>query len=129
MISCDQLAVKRCITNLISNALKFSTPGSRVLLNVRLRDPQVFCVEVRDFGCGIPEGELQSIWMVYSRSSNTRKTDREGAGLGLAMVKALMSSHKGFVELQSKEGVGTCSCYWFGFETWIGFVGGTQYSQ
>jgi len=99
--------VKRCITNVLSNALKFSDKGGAIYVDAYLRDRRLLVVEVRDVGCGIPERDLQSIWMVYARSSLTRKSDREGAGLGLAMVKALMDAHNGFVELQSREGVGT----------------------
>ncbi len=107
VIDCDRLAIKRCITNVLSNALKFSDKGGVIYVDAYQRDANHFVIEVRDVGCGIPERDLQSIWMVYARSSLTRKSDREGAGLGLAMVKALMDAHNGFVELQSREGVGT----------------------
>ena len=107
VVDCDRLAIKRCITNVLSNALKFSDPGGSIYVNAYLRDRRMLVLEVQDLGCGIPERDLQSIWMVYARSSITRKSDREGAGLGLAMVKALMDAHNGFVELQSREGVGT----------------------
>ena len=106
-VNCDRLGVKRCITNVLSNALKFSEKGGAIYVDAYMRDHRLLVVEVRDVGCGIPERDLQSIWMVYARSSLTRKSDREGAGLGLAMVKALMDAHSGFVELQSREGVGT----------------------
>ncbi len=106
-VFCDRLAIKRCITNVLSNALKFSDKGGAIYIDAYIRDGNLMVVEVRDVGCGIPERDLQSIWMVYARSSLTRKSDREGAGLGLAMVKALMDAHNGFVELQSREGVGT----------------------
>ncbi len=107
IVDCDRLAIKRCITNVLSNALKFSDKGGAIYVDAYLRDKRMLVIEVRDVGCGIPERDLQSIWMVYARSSITRKCDREGAGLGLAMVKALMDAHNGFVELQSREGVGT----------------------
>ena len=106
-VHCDHLGVKRCITNVLSNALKFSEKGGTIYVDAYVRAGQALVVEIRDVGCGIPERDLQSIWMVYARSSLTRKSDREGAGLGLAMVKALMDAHRGFVELQSREGVGT----------------------
>ena len=107
VVNCDRLAIKRCLTNVLSNALKFSDQGGAIYVDAYIRDKRMLVVEVRDVGCGIPERDLQSIWMVYARSSLTRKCDREGAGLGLAMVKALMDAHSGFVELQSREGVGT----------------------
>ncbi len=107
VVNCDRLAIKRCITNVLSNALKFSDKGGAIYVDAYIRDARMLVIEVRDVGCGIPERDLQSIWMVYARSSLTRKCDREGAGLGLAMVKALMDAHSGFVELQSREGVGT----------------------
>ncbi len=107
LVDCDRMAIKRCITNVIGNAMKFSETNDTILVNAYLRDNRVMVVEIRDEGCGIPERDLQSIWMVYARSSLTRKSDREGAGLGLALVKALMDEHNGFVELQSRVGIGT----------------------
>lgn len=107
LVSCDRMALKRCFTNLLSNSVKFSEPGGVITVRAYLRNAKVFVVEVRDQGAGIPERDLQSIWMVYARSSLTRRSGVEGAGLGLALVKALMDAHNGFVELQSREGVGT----------------------
>ncbi len=107
LVDCDRMAIKRCITNVIGNSMKFSETNDTIVVHAYLRDKRVMVVEIRDEGCGIPERDLQSIWMVYARSSLTRKSDREGAGLGLALVKALMDEHNGFVELQSRVGVGT----------------------
>lgn len=107
LVSCDKLALKRCITNLISNAIKFSDTGGTIYVDAYLRDGSVLVIEISDRGCGIPERELQSIWAVYARSSLTKRSDREGTGLGLALVKGLMDAHGGFVELLSREGSGT----------------------
>lgn len=108
-ILCDRDAMKRSLTHLLSNAIKFSDHGGRIVVRVRQRDPHLFTLEVRDYGCGIPQSSLSSIWMVYARPSETRNSANEGAGLGLALVKALTDEHGGFVELQSREGVGTAA--------------------
>ena len=54
-VNCDRLAIKRCITNVLSNALKFSEKGGAIYVDAYLRDRRLLVVEVRDVGCGIPE--------------------------------------------------------------------------
>lgn len=107
IIRCDANSIKRCLVNLLTNALKFSNEGSDVDLFVYRRDTNQLVIEVRDRGCGIPEHELENVWTAYTRSSLTRNTDCEGAGLGMAIVKSLVDAHNGIVELESKEGEGT----------------------
>lgn len=103
---CDPSAIKRSVQNLISNALKFSAEESRITIAMSASKDGVE-IKVADQGCGIPEEELDSVWKVYSRSSYTRGSDKQGSGLGLPIIKALIEAHGGQAELQSKVGEGT----------------------
>jgi len=103
---CDPTAIKRCVQNLISNALKFSPDDTSVTVSVRKLSKGVQ-IQVTDRGSGIPDSDLQTVWNVYSRSSYTRHSDKQGSGLGLPIVKALIQEHGGQAILESQIGVGT----------------------
>jgi len=105
-VFCDPTAIKRCIQNLISNAFKFSPPHSRIKIRI-LNSPLGVQIKVADQGSGIPKNDLESVWQVYSRSSYTRHSDKQGSGLGLPIIKALIKEHGGHAKLESKVGVGT----------------------
>ena len=103
---CDPTAIKRCVQNIVSNALKFSPDDTQI--KIALKDfPQGIKIAVTDQGCGIPEEDIESVWKVYSRSSYTRVSDKQGSGLGLPIIKALIEAHGGTVKLESTVGVGT----------------------
>lgn len=106
ILRCDENAVKRCLQNLISNALKFSEPETPVNVDVKV-DTDALRIVVSDRGCGIPADELSAVWGDYVRSSYTRRSDRQGTGLGLPIVKALIRAHGGLSYLESAEGRGT----------------------
>jgi len=105
-VFCDASAIKRCVQNLISNALKFSPQHSKVTIEIENAATGVQ-IKVTDQGSGIPEKDLKSIWQVYARSSYTRYSDKQGSGLGLPIIKALIQEHGGQAKLESQVGVGT----------------------
>ena len=105
-VLCDPTAIKRCIQNLVSNAMKFSPSDSKITIDVTDSEKGLQ-IKVTDQGIGIPKSELKSIWQVYSRSSYTRHSDKQGSGLGLPIIKALIKEHGGRAKLESEIGVGT----------------------
>ena len=107
IVRSDPRGIRRCISSLISNALKFSEDGQDIDVRVYRRGRRSFVVEVSDSGCGIAQQDLATIWMVYARSSMTKKTSRIGAGLGLAITRSMMDAHNGFIEIDSEVGRGT----------------------
>ncbi|GAA0384466.1 two-component sensor histidine kinase [Acrocarpospora corrugata] len=88
----DPDAVERAIGNLIDNAAKWSPPGGRV--HVEVREGQV---DVRDEGPGIDAADLPYVFDRFYRSAAGRS--REGAGLGLAIVRQIAQTHHGVVEV------------------------------
>jgi two-component system, OmpR family, sensor histidine kinase KdpD len=104
----DPDAVERVLTNLISNAIKYSPPGSPVRVSACARDGAV-AIEVADEGRGIAADALGRIFEPYYRAPDAAGVAR-GTGIGLAVVKALVEAHGGSVHVESAPVLGTRVC-------------------
>lgn len=96
----------RLLSNLASNAIKYSDPGGRVTISLRPADNEVL-VSVADHGIGISEEDRGSLFREFFRSTNPDAIKRPGTGLGLAIVDRIARRHHGRVELASRLGEGT----------------------
>lgn len=94
------------LTNLVSNAIKYSRPGGRVGIAVTRAENSVELV-VRDQGIGIPSSESGKVGSEFFRASNARSLTEVGTGLGLAIVRAEVGFLGGTFGLESEEGAGT----------------------
>ena len=101
----DQLRFERIITNLLTNASKFTPEGGKIRLRAREKNGNL-TVEVRDSGVGIPKSELERIFEPYYRGKAS-ETSSSGLGLGLAIVEELAKLHHGRVWVESKPGKGS----------------------
>ncbi|MBK9097359.1 MAG: hypothetical protein IPM14_04390 [bacterium] len=111
-INADEEAVERAITNLLTNASKYSFPESKTSVTAGLSDKRAF-VEVKDQGRGIPEEDLKYIFEPFKRVTTQETKKIEGTGLGLAIVKHIMDAHQGQIEVESKVGKGSKFTLWF----------------
>lgn len=92
---------------LLDNAIKYSKPGGVVEVNIRKNDGFAV-VSVKDEGIGIEEKDLPHIFDRFYRSDTARlKQDTGGYGLGLAIAKKIVDSHRGSIIVTSKVGVGS----------------------
>jgi len=98
----DPIALKRLVTNLVDNALKF---GSRARGRV-FAEAGMAVLEVDDDGPGVPEGEIERAFEPFQRLEGSRSRETGGAGLGLAVVRAIARGHGGEVTLQNRAGGG-----------------------
>ncbi len=105
-VEADVRACKQILINLLSNAVKFSRAGGTVALTLRETGGEAE-ISVRDQGIGIPGDLLARIGEPFEQGSNDPMLAREGTGLGLALVKALVSRHGGRLAVESQENVGT----------------------
>jgi signal transduction histidine kinase len=108
-VHADPDAVDRILKNLISNAVKYSPDGGRVVVRTRAPAdrPGMVEVSVEDDGIGIPADQLARIFDKYVRVADCRTPAVRGLGLGLALVRALAEAHGGSVEVLSKPGKGS----------------------
>ena len=102
----DPLRLQQVLSNLISNAAKFSPENDHVDISV-MRNNEMARVEVKDYGEGIPEEFYEMIFLKFSQadSSDTRK--KGGTGLGLAISKEIIEQMNGSIGFESIEGKGS----------------------
>lgn len=108
----DPLRFKQVLSNLISNAIKFTPQGEvRVTLQATpgLDERQLqLTLSVRDSGIGIGTADLQRLFEPFAQADNTGQMARSGAGLGLVICRHLCQMMGGSLDLQSEAGQGTC---------------------
>lgn len=97
----DELRFRQVADNLVANALRFSPPNSTVRLTAR-RDGAAVVVELLDEGPGFPEEFLPRAFDRFSRPDDNRSRQDGGAGLGLAIVRALVDAHHGTVTVGNR---------------------------
>jgi signal transduction histidine kinase len=103
----DPVLLERMISNLVSNALRYTQPGGRVLVVARKRGQQVL-VEVRDSGIGIAKEHQAAIFAEFYQVGNTAREHNKGLGLGLSIVDRLARALDIQVALSSRLAEGTC---------------------
>ena len=90
------------ISNIISNAVKYSRQNGRILLKAGAED-ESYIISCTDHGVGIPEEDIDKAFVRFYRGSNVKK-EFQGTGLGLSIVARIIKAHKGSVHLESKIG-------------------------
>lgn len=109
-VTCDGDRIVQVLTNLISNAVRFSPGGSEVTARVANSvQPNMVRFEITDRGPGIPADQHEKLWDKFQQFDSGE--NKGGSGLGLAISKALILQHHGSVGLQSEPGKG--STFWF----------------
>ena len=103
LVDIDPDRIAQVLSNLVGNAVKFTSPGGQVTLRA-LRDANGILVIVQDTGVGIAAEDLP---FVFDRFWQSRRTDRSGAGLGLAIAQGIVRAHGGTLALESEIGHGT----------------------
>lgn len=106
MASVDPSRMQQVITNLVSNAVKYSGEGGSIRI-VIADSADTAIIRVEDNGIGIPEKELQLIFERFYRTDQSRNRKTGGAGIGLTIVKSIIQAHGGTIEAESEEGRGT----------------------
>jgi two-component system OmpR family sensor kinase len=98
--------LRQLLLNLVENAIHHTAPEGRVRIAAR-RQGDLVRVEVRDNGCGIPEGHLRHVFDRFYRVDRSRSRARGGAGLGLSIARWIVEQHGGTITLISDPGEGT----------------------
>lgn len=106
MVKGDQDRLLQVVTNLLSNAAKFSPKGGQVEISAVLESQNVH-VSVKDHGAGIPKAFHDQIFSRFSQADSSDTRTKGGTGLGLSICKAIVEHHEGEIWFDSTEGVGT----------------------
>ena len=93
VLEVDANKIKQVLRNLLSNAVKFSPPKSTIEVTLEHKDDWVQ-ISVKDYGVGIPNRELETVFDKFIQSSKT-KTGAGGTGLGLSISREIVTAHKG----------------------------------
>ncbi len=112
LVDGDQSQLVSAVTNLVDNAIKYSDRGGEVVIGLSLvgadDDQQARGqVQVTDAGIGIPEKDLARIFERFYRVDSARSRETGGTGLGLSIVRHAVLNHRGTIDVESTEGVGT----------------------
>ena len=105
-IEADPFRFQQVMTNLISNAIKFTDPGGTVTLEAERRSGEI-AVIVRDTGIGMTPEEVIECMRPFRQAENSTARRFGGTGLGLPLSKILVENQGGTLEVQSETGVGT----------------------
>jgi signal transduction histidine kinase len=104
-IVADPADIDRLVTNLVSNAVKYTPAGAVRVTLTQGAGRATFAVA--DTGIGIPEESLPKLFQEFYRARNAKAIEEAGTGLGLAIVKDLVDRYDGTIAVDSKEGQGT----------------------
>ena len=106
IVGSDPILLERVLLNLISNAIRYTPVGGRILVACRIRGNRLR-IEVRDNGIGIPAAEQQKIFREFIQLANNERDRSKGLGLGLAIVDRIAKLLKHHIALQSSPGKGS----------------------
>jgi hypothetical protein len=106
IINIDQNLIRIVLQNLISNAIKYTPENGTVSCEMK-SNGQDALIKISDTGCGIPENQQNKIFDKMFRASNVIEQGKDGIGLGLYIVKSIVSQYGGKIWLNSKTGRGT----------------------
>ncbi|MBI3288759.1 MAG: HAMP domain-containing histidine kinase [Elusimicrobia bacterium] len=107
-IRVDPDLITQVVANLVSNAIKFTRTGGRIMVSVRRRGEGIECA-VADTGVGIPRDALARLFKPFERGADPLRAG--GTGLGLSISKAIVERHGGRITVESEPGKG--SRFWF----------------
>ena len=105
-LNVDIEKMEMAINNIFDNAIKYSSPGDKVELEVVCND-HTLVISVKDMGIGIPKEEFGKIFTKFFRSTRALHHHTDGTGLGLYVSKNIIEQHGGKIWFESKENQGT----------------------
>lgn len=105
----DKEKFKRALSNLISNAIKYTRPDTIISIEYKFEDGN-HLIGVRDQGMGIPKADQDKVLAGHHRAANVVRSGIEGTGIGVLLTKHIIEAHGGKLTFESTENVGTVFC-------------------
>ena len=106
LVLANRRNMEEVLSNLITNAIKYSPGGGRVTVSVSVVNAYL-CIRVKDTGLGISAEDQLLIFQRFFRVKDEKTRYINGTGLGLAIVKSILASHQGRIKLDSQQGEGS----------------------
>ena len=108
----DPIRLQQVFVNIMGNSVKFTPEGGTIGLRITelpssIQSSACYEFEFSDTGCGMSEEFMKRLFEPFSRANDSRTTKVEGTGLGMAIVKSVVSLMSGTIDVESKEGEGT----------------------
>lgn len=109
-LQADPMRLRQVLDNLISNAVKYSPPGSKVWVRVKKNETE-WRIEIKDEGPGIKQSDREKLFKDFARLSAKPTGGEKSTGLGLAITRRLVETHGGRIGVESEEEKG--AIFWF----------------
>lgn len=106
MVHADRTRIAEVLSNLVSNAVKYSPRDSPIELSCRFTDKEVI-ISVKDYGMGIPENDREKLFELFYRIDRKKQDTISGFGIGLYLSAEVVRLHGGRIWLESEEHVGS----------------------
>jgi signal transduction histidine kinase len=106
----DRNRIGQVITNLITNAIKYSGEASHIVISTTHENDKIKCC-VQDFGIGIPASEQSKLFSRFFRVTNDNGNTYPGLGLGLYISNEIIKRHSGTIDFKSEKGKGSTFCF------------------
>ncbi len=107
MVSLDHARFEQVLSNLVSNAMKYSNAGAKVVVHLSRLDDAHVRVAVEDHGIGIAAEFLPRLFRPFQREQRAGTSGEKSTGLGLAIVKRVVEAHGGTISVRSQRGEGS----------------------
>jgi PAS domain S-box-containing protein len=107
IVHLDPVRLKQVLYNYLSNAIKFSPAGGRVVVRLRPQEPDQFRIEVQDWGVGIKAEDFDRLFVEFQQLDASTAKQYQGTGLGLALTKRIVELQGGTVGVESVFGSGS----------------------
>jgi two-component system phosphate regulon sensor histidine kinase PhoR len=109
-LEADEDRLRQVLINLLSNGINYTPSGGSVRIEaeaVKGKDDEKIRIKIIDTGIGIPKKDLPRIFERFYRVDKARSRSSGGTGLGLSIVKHIVELHKGTIQVESKQAMGT----------------------
>jgi signal transduction histidine kinase len=106
VVRIDPLRMNQAVDNLVTTAITFSKPGSKIEVRMHAQN-DVVSIAVRDEGPGITAAERRTVFKVFGRSKHAPASKTSGTGFGLVITQRIVQAHGGRIQLESQAGKGS----------------------